>query len=244
MKQLEAVIQAMEARGGFATFAQLYQDALNISDCQWKTKTPFASIRRIVQDERFFFKIRPGLWALKSRRDDVLKILAIDPKASKVRKDEFSHTYYQGLIVEIGNIKGFRTFIPYQDKNKNYLSKPLSQYSTLKTIYDYSFPEIVKMTISIDVSWFNERSLPDSFFEVEHTTNIERSLSKFLELQDFNVKFNIVASKIRKREFGQKILSTAFKPIRERINFIDYDNLSNYHAKIFAFHDAQKEMPI
>lgn len=33
------------------------------------TKTPCATIRRIVQDTRFFFKIKPGLWALKSYKN-------------------------------------------------------------------------------------------------------------------------------------------------------------------------------
>jgi len=63
MKQYEAVIKVMENNGGYATLGFLNQEVLKIKDCIWLTKTPFASIRRIVQDERFFFKIRPGLWA-------------------------------------------------------------------------------------------------------------------------------------------------------------------------------------
>ena len=62
MKQYEQVIQVMRENGGFATLGFL-NHTLDVS--KWKTKTPFASIRRIVQVERFFFKIKPGLWALK-----------------------------------------------------------------------------------------------------------------------------------------------------------------------------------
>ncbi|MDA8325306.1 MAG: hypothetical protein M0033_03715, partial [Nitrospiraceae bacterium] len=65
MKQHEAVIKVMEDNGGYATLGLLYQGVPKIEECAWKTKTPFASIRRIVQDDRFFFKIKPGLWALK-----------------------------------------------------------------------------------------------------------------------------------------------------------------------------------
>jgi hypothetical protein len=68
MKQYEAVIKVMEENGGYATLGYLYQNALKVLGCEWKTKTPFASMRRIVQDDRFFFKIKPGLWALKSHR--------------------------------------------------------------------------------------------------------------------------------------------------------------------------------
>ena len=55
MKQNEAVLQAMEQSGGFATLGHLYQSVLKIPDCRWGTKTPFASIRRIVQEHHELF---------------------------------------------------------------------------------------------------------------------------------------------------------------------------------------------
>jgi hypothetical protein len=80
MKQYEEVIKIMEANDGFSTLASLYQNA---DVAKWKTKTPFASIRRIVQDERYFFKIKPGLWGLNSHKSDVLKTLNIEKKIIK-----------------------------------------------------------------------------------------------------------------------------------------------------------------
>ena len=50
MKQYEAVILTLERLGGIATLGQLNQEVFKIKDCEWKTKTPFASIRRIVQE--------------------------------------------------------------------------------------------------------------------------------------------------------------------------------------------------
>ena len=122
MKQFEAVMKVMKENGGFATLGHLYQHALKIKDCEWKTKTPYASIRRIVQDDRFFFKIKPGLWALKSQKDDVLKKFSLDEKSSIKKKEEFNHTYFQGLLAEIGNVNGFETHVPNQDKNKLFLT--------------------------------------------------------------------------------------------------------------------------
>lgn len=51
MKQREAVIKVVEENGGLATLGHLNQNVLKVPNCEWKTKTPFASIRRIVQDE-------------------------------------------------------------------------------------------------------------------------------------------------------------------------------------------------
>ena len=64
MKQNEAVILTLEKLGGVATLGQLNQEVLKISDCEWKTKTPFASIRRIVQLDKNIYKIKPGLYGL------------------------------------------------------------------------------------------------------------------------------------------------------------------------------------
>jgi hypothetical protein len=233
MKQYEAVIKVMDEHGGYATLGQLYQYALKIHGVDWKTKTPYASIRRIVQDNRYFFKIRPGLWALNSRKTDVLSKFNLSKNTSKITENEFSHTYYQGLIVEIGKLKGFTAFVPNQDKNKIYLSKRLCEFTTDIKQYDFSYPELVRKAISVDVSWFNDRRLPDSFFEIEHTTSIDRSLLKFLEFQDFNIKFTIVADKMRKKEFDHKLKSAAFNPINKRVQFADYDLISRYHSKIF-----------
>ena len=190
MKQYEAVIKVMEKNGGFSTLGHLYHHVLKLPDCKWKTKTPYASIRRIVQDDRFFFKIKPGLWALKSHREDVLKKFSLDEKSSEKKKEEFSHSYYQGLLIEIGNLKGFETFIPNQDKNKKFLEKPLKEISTLNTIYAFTYPEILKKVETIDVVWFNNRKFPARLFEVEHTTDFYNSLLKFNELQDFLVNLD------------------------------------------------------
>lgn len=229
MKQYKEVISVMEENGGFSTLGNLYQ---NVDVSKWKTKTPFASIRRIVQDEKIFFKIKPGLWALKSHEGAVLEKFSITEKSSKNHKEEFNHSYYQGLLVEVGNLEGFKTFIPNQDKNKLFLSKPLKAYTTAIEFYNFTYDYLIKKVNTIDVCWFNERNFPDTIFEVEHSTDIVTSLMKFLLLRDFDTKFNIVASLVRKREYESKFSSPAFIPIRNKVKFIEYDSLSNYHSKL------------
>ena len=68
MKQNEAVIVTLERLGGIATLGQLNQEVFKIKECTWKTKTPFASIRRIVQQDKEVYKIKPGLCGLKKCR--------------------------------------------------------------------------------------------------------------------------------------------------------------------------------
>ena len=123
MKQYEAVKKVMEENDGYATLGFLNQHVLKIEGCKWETKTTFASIRRIVQDDRHFFKIRPGLWALKTYKEKLPPEILPTKDQPKTKQEEYSHTYYQGLLVELGNFKQFKTFVPNQDKNKLYLKK-------------------------------------------------------------------------------------------------------------------------
>ncbi len=128
MKQSEAVIHALEKLGGVATLGQLNHVTMKIKDCEWKTKTPFASIRRIVQLDKNIYKIKPGLYGLLRYKKEIEDrgIIAETPQNKNLSQViEFNHSYYQGLLLTIGNLKGLKTFIPNQDKNKKFIDKTL-----------------------------------------------------------------------------------------------------------------------
>ena len=218
MKQYEAVILTLEKLGGVATLGQLNQEVFKIKDCEWKTKTPFASIRRIVQENENIYKIKPGLWALKSYQKELeQKGIVVETEKNKNSKEvlEFNHSYYQGLLVCIGNLKQLGTFIPNQDKNKMFLHEKLGDLRTLQNLPYYSYDSLVSRSSTIDVIWFNERNMPDSFFEVEHSTDIQNSLMKFYDLQDFYTSMYIVADEKRHEEYIKKLGYSSFSQMRK-----------------------------
>jgi len=92
---------------------------------------------------------------------------------------------------------------------------------------------MIRKAKTVDVSWFNIRKMPSVLFEVEHSTDIQNSLLKFVELQDYNANFFIVADKVRKAEYAGKLALNAFVPIKSRVQFMDYDKLSDWHTKTF-----------
>jgi hypothetical protein len=232
MKQHEAVLEAMKQHGGYATLGQLYQSAPKIPGSEWSGTRDFtANIRRIVQTHKdLFFKIRPGLWGLASERKRVLSLF--DDQAVPRRQREYSHYFFQGLVVEIGNLKGFKTFVPNQDRNKPFAQRKLGEVSTLPTMYEFTYTNVVNRAKTIDVSWLNSRKYPDSFFEIEHSTDIYNSLIKFVELQDFRVNFYIIAERKRKSEFESKIEQAAFSSIKSLVKFRDYEFISQLHTKM------------
>lgn len=242
MKQFEAVVEAMRQNGGYATLGHLYKTAVQIPGCVWNTRTPFASIRRIVQTHDLFFRIAPGLWGLSEQRDIIQESLNITPDSPNEKKEEFNHSYYQGLIVEIGNAQDKKTHVPPQDRNKVFLQTTLGSITTLPSLPAFTFEELLRRARTIDVSWFNTRSLPSAFFEIEHTTDINNSLLKFLEFQDFRVNMRVVAASERRAEFQHKLNSSAFSPIRNLVQFLDYSTLSDWHSKFIAAAVAKEQV--
>lgn len=106
--QEDQVIEALRNQGGYATLRRL-NEVIDFSS--WETRTPEASVRRIVQLSDSIFRIRPGLWALEEVREEVLKKFKIT-KGDKNSEEKFTHSYYQGLLIEIGHLQNSKTYVP------------------------------------------------------------------------------------------------------------------------------------
>lgn len=229
MYQYEAVGQVMAENGGYATLKHLYQHAPHVEGSEWGTKTPNASIRRIVQEEDEFFKIQPGLWALEDQRDD-LPAHVYDETAPEEMQQEYDHWYFQGLLGEVGNAQRAATWIPSQDKNKEFLDRTLDDVRSLEAIPEFGYDNFVRRARTVDVVWFNGREMPDSLFEVEFSTDFQNSLHKFLDLRDYHAQFAIVADETRKRQFEKRVNQTGFEPIRDRVEFLNFEKVSQLHS--------------
>lgn len=223
--QEHQVIEMMRKEGGYATLRRL-NEIVDFSS--WKTKTPEATVRRIVQDSKQFFKIQPGLWALEDFREEVLRKFELKP-GNKQSEEQFSHGYYQGLLVEIGKFRHQTTYVPAQDQNRKFIGQRLADITDTIELPAFTYDKLMKRARTIDVIWFNERQMPSNFYEVEHTTDIKNSLSKFYELQDFYAGFYIVADASRKKEFDDKLHVSMFGAIEKRVKFIDYKRVAEMY---------------
>lgn len=236
MTQAQAVIETIDKLGGIATLNQINQHVFEVEDCLWKTKTPFASVRRIVQQTKGIYKIKPGLYALETHRKQ-LEQEGITVQTEKNKNSEevkaFNHSYYQGLLLEIGRMRHLDTFVPNQDKNKMFIKTPLGEIRTLQTIPQYSYTDLVERSSTIDVIWFNDHRMPHSFYEIEHSTDIQNSLLKFNDLKDFSARMVIVADEKRHAEFGSKMNYGAFNVLREnkRVAFLSYESLDKQYEQ-------------
>lgn len=229
MYQHEAVEQVMEENGGYATLKHLYQHAPHVEGSEWGTKTPNASIRRIVQRQEQFFKIQPGLWALETHREQLPEHLHSDA-VSPEKQEEYNHSYFQGLLAEVGNARVADTWIPAQDKNRAFLDRTLADVRSLDRLPEFGYDEMVRRASTVDVVWFNDRGMLDSLMEVEFSTDFQNSLHKFLDLQDYHANFVIAADETRKGQFHKRLKQSEFGPIRDRTEFFTFEEVSRLHA--------------
>lgn len=225
LTQTQQVINTLREQGGYATLGNLYH---LVDTSTWATKTPNESIRRIVQQSQEIFKIQPGLWALEECRDEVMQIFELKP-GNKKSEEQFTHGYYQGLLVEIGKFRRLKTYVPAQDQNRIFIDKRLGEITDTTELPDFTYDNLKRRARTIDVIWFNERNMPSDFYEVEHTTDIKNSLSKFYELQDFSAGFYIVADTSRKKEFEDKLHVSMFAAIENRVRFLNYMQVVNMY---------------
>lgn len=237
MPQWRQVLDSLEELGGVATLLQLYRQTIPAKTAQWKTKTPEATIRRIVQENpEVFHKIKPGLYCVQRRAAELDARYKL-PQQGEIPPNiaKYTHSHYQGLLVEIGSLKKYKTFVPSQDKNRLFLGKPLVDICDWTTLpqsgsHNFGYPCLMRQAKTVDVIWFNERQMPNTMFEIELSTDMNRSLIKFNELQDFYTQFKIVAPEWRVKEFQDKKDLTSFREIRNRVKFVSFEEVEKSHS--------------
>ena len=229
------VLAALKDLGGIATLSQLNSALLSPGGAAtgWATRTPEATIRRIVrQQSEHFHVLKPGLYCLRElaarfEQDYALPQDGDIPPAVENR----NHSYYQGVLVEIGNARGYITYVPSQDKNRAFGNQKIGDICATTRLPAFGYRGFMRQARTVDVIWFNRRNMPAEMFEVEMSTDMRNSLIKFNELRDFYAQFKIVAPAPRQRHFADRMEMDTFHEIRGRVNFMDIDELEQKHIR-------------
>lgn len=93
--QIQAVVNVMKLKGGYSTLADLYKDVPQVENVTWNTQNVNANIRRIVQNEKLFYKLNRGIWALNECKDALEKIYIIGETISLIQGDYIVQNVYQ-----------------------------------------------------------------------------------------------------------------------------------------------------
>lgn len=156
--------------------------------------------------------------------------LLIKPQLSEQSKntaEESLHTVLQGRLLEIGNIRGFKTFCP--DKSRAFNNKKLSEISSIQTCPKLEFANYDVLR-NIDVIWFTERRdnlIPEFAFEVELSTGTWSGVGRLATLMDYrHVRMFVISNDNKK--YSQVMHS--FADYDERYSHVSTESLGELYA--------------
>ena len=119
-------------------------------------------------------------------------------KRKSLSPDESFHNIIQGRLLEIGNIRKYKTFCP--NKSKTFNKKRLDKISTIELCPELQFTDY-KSIKNIDVIWFREiinGYYPEYAFEVELTTGVWSGFGRLASLREYNTKLYIITNDDKK----------------------------------------------
>jgi len=156
-----------------------------------------------------------------------LLLKPLTSNAVRSTAEESIHAVLQGRLLEIGNIRGCRTYSP--DKSKTFNQKKLSEIATLDTCPKLEFSDYNTLR-NIDVIWFSEKSrklIPEQAFEIEISTGTWSGVGRLATLIDYrHVRLYIISHDNKK----YKQVMNSFADYESRYKFVNTEALSDLYA--------------
>ena len=224
----DAIIEVLKQNNFIASLKKLHEQAPSIyaKHNEIKGLTPFKTINERVQRDERIVKLAPGLYTLQENLKELPKEFNPLTQTSE-QKENINHISMQALLLQLGKIYNYETYTP--DKSKKYFNQKLGEFATISEFPKFTYDRIIERVRMVDVLWFNERTIPQSIFEIENSTDMKNGLSKFMELMDFKTKMFIIAPQTRENEFRKIMLQPTFKPIEKQVMFWNYEKVEKLY---------------
>jgi len=232
----DLVANALRELGGQAHLSEINQKVKGHP----KTKTNPTwqdTIRRVVRQYKIFEPVPPersGIYRLVEAESVVPRTQDIDSANA-----EINHDTAQGMLVMLGNMYGYETFVPTHDQTtRDFQNKKIGELITVKTCEGIVRGTNLAKVREIDVLWLDEDDdglFPVFAFEVEHSTRVKNGMDRLLKIpQRFPTRYFILGpSEEEKKLFDLYITQTPFRNYRNKFAFHLYYELENvYNAAV------------
>jgi len=178
-----------------------------------------------------FYKILP------QAKEEKLEKEKIKPQKITIN----THESAQQALVEFGNLLGFDTYVPPEDRNRTVRGKRLGELTTLKELPPFTIPRLLDTVKHVDVIWFKEE-FPVFCFEVEDSTDVTKGLLRLYQIRQLNIQPIIVGPESRRSKFLTEIEKDPFYHIKKKYRFISYDELSKLLELAREFLDLRNKL--
>jgi len=206
------------------------------------------TIRRVVRQYKMFEPVPPersGIYKLVEE-----EIPETGPQAFS-EEPETNHGIAQGMLVVLGKIYGYETYVPPRDQTiRKFQGKPLSDFVTVSDCTNiFSGSRNLPKIREIDTLWFDEDDdglFPSYAFEVEETTGVKSGLDRLLKIpRRYLVGFYIVAPSTKEKElFDRYVNQTPFRGFKDRFSFRYYKELEEFYNLAVEHYDHREQFGI
>lgn len=205
------------------------------------------TIRRVVRQYKIFEPVPPK----RSGIYKVVKEALIKPESQGFTKEpEVDHGIAQGMLVTLGKIYGYETYVPPHDQTiRNFQGRPLKEFVSVSDCTNiFRGPNLSKIR-EIDSLWFDEDDyglFPVYAFEVEETTRVKSGLDRLLKIpRRFPTQFFVVGPSEKEKDlFAQYITQTPFRNFRNRFLFKSYKELEDLYNSALVHNDQREQFGI
>ncbi len=216
-----------------------------------KTKTKIANnptwqatIRRVVRQYKIFGPLGEGVYKL-------LEEVPVKAEPQEFTEEpEIDHGIAQGMLVTLGEIYGYETYVPPHDQTiRNFQGKELRDFVSVSDCTDiFRGPNLAKIR-EIDILWFAEDDyglFPVYAFEVEETTRVKSGLDRLLKIpRRFPTLFFIIGPSIKEKDlFSQYINQTPFRGFKDKFLFRLYKELEELYNSALIHNDRREQFGI
>ena len=138
-------------------------------------------------------------------------------------------------LIQLGNILEYLTYTAHS--GQQFEQKTLGEITTLTEFPRFPTEEIERSAKRIDVIWVKEE-WPDSFFEVENTTNVTSGLQRMYQVLKSEARFFIVAPNEILPRFHRAVSEAPYKHFRQKYRFRSYFELSRMFQAALKYRKA------
>ena len=238
----KAILQTLENHDGLVSLTDLYSEVP-----KYVGNTNAGDLNHTIRGYLYRLKIKKQLikqvglssYALsdKELEEGIFEKIEQHPEETKIEllekiPKEQMHGYAEGMLVELGKIRGLQTYTP--DKKVKFNGVLLGDIIDIKEIPDFTYDGIIDLIKNIDVIWF-EDGFPVATFDVENSTDFTKGFLRAFQLKSFKCKFNLVADTKKDNVYKTRLEYQPFVKIKSDYNFISYSDLIDEYRSAFNY---------
>ncbi len=231
MTKVEAIKKVMEDNNGIASWSIIYEQIEKYYPNARQSKEWQAGIRgvlyRELRNNKNFKKVGLSLFALQDYQEENIEEIKENP----IRM----HSFMEGICVEIGNFLKLDTYTA--DPSASYNNVALSNLTTMQSLPNFTYDEILDTTKRIDVLWFNQKGFqfPKRAIEiVDSIGTLEPALKRTLQLMEFNMISYILLKEKDIKKVYKELSKEPYKRLQNKYVVKSYDEILNIYRNPIA----------